>query len=579
MSDNIKKISKKKILFVQLDEELTTIFLRIEKNPYKEIYLVVPKRAALLQSIVNLKILKQKFLEIGKELAIITNDLNGMKLAHQAEIRVFDHWNIDEKSDVKESKDPETALLKPIAAAQNEIGDEIPSRLPKKKSSIFEIVRHIKGKEKGFSLRAYLADIKRNRMERKPLSLYLTPGKKRIVFGLLTTSAVLFFFIAYIALPGATILIEPASNVLTKAVNISLEPNPNDPRSLKSYEIETEVRYTISHPATGLITDDSKNASGNIRIINISGIDRPLVKATRFQTEDGIVFRLQEEVIVPAGSAESPGTLSVFVVADALDANGVAVGKRGNIPPSKFFLPGLLEDTRDKLYAETYETMTGGETVSRVKITEEDLIAAQLKLENELKGKVVPALRKDVLAQSNALGIEIKLLEDSDALIYGPALIELPYSLIGVEQENFELTGAMTLKGIAYNHEDLFSILKGEIISAQTPGKQLVSVDENTISLQVLEGASSTATFKITAQIQGIEEYEIDPDLEGGSALAEKIKDHVAGRSIEEAEAYIQNLPEVNSVEISVWPVWSPTIPNLSENIKIKSLSEEDAVE
>lgn len=579
MSDNIKKISKKKILFVQLDEELTAIFLRIEKNPYKEIYLVVPKRAALLQSIVNLKILKQKFLELGKELAIITNDLNGMKLAHQAEIRVFDHWNIDEESKEKVEKNPETALLKPIPATQNEVEDELPSRLPKKKSSIFEVVRNIKGKEKGFSLRTYLADIKRNRMERKPLSLYLTPGKKRWIFGLLTSSAVLFFFIAYVALPGATILIEPASNVLSKAVNITLEPNPSDPRSLKSYEIETEVRTTITHPATGLITDDSSNASGNLTIINISGIDRPLVKATRFQTEDGIVFRLQEEVTVPAGTPESPGTLVVYVLADALDANGVAVGERGNISASTFFLPGLLEDTRDKLYAESYDAMTGGETVSRVRITEEDLIAAQLKLENELKGRVVPALRKDALAQSNTLGIDIKLLEDSDALIYGPALIELPYNLIGVEQESFEVTGSMTLTGVAYNHQDLFSILKGEMVSAQTPGKQLISVEEDTISLQVLEGDSATATFKITAQIQGIEEYEIDPDLEGGNALAEKIKEHIAGKTVEEAEAYIQNLPEVNSVEISVWPVWSPTIPNLSENIKIKSLSEEAAVE
>ena len=581
MSDNIKKISKKKILFVQIDEELTSIFQRVEKLPYKEVYLVVPKRAVLLQSIVNLKILKQKMVEIEKDIAVITNDLNGMKLAHQAEIRVFDHWNIDDSSaESNASKnDPETALLKPIAATQNEVEEDLPSRLPKKKSSIFEVVRNIKGKDKGFSLRSYLADIKRNRMDKKPLNLYLTPGKKRWIFGLLGASLAVFFIIAYVALPGATITIEPASNVLTKAVNVTLEPSPSDPLSLKSYNISTEVEYTLNHPATGIITDDSSNASGNLTIINTSGVDRPLVKETRFQTQDGIVFRLQEEVIVPAGNATTPGTIVALVVADALDANGVAVGERGNVGATKFFLPGLREDTRDEHYGESYDAMTGGATVSRVQVTEDDLIAAQVQLEAELKEKVISGLRKEVLAQSNSLGVTLKLLEAAESLDYGPALIDLPYSLVGQELSTFDVTGSMSISGIAYNQEDLFNLLKTEIVATKTPGKLLVSVDENSVSLQILEVDEANHAFKITAQVQGIEEYEIDPDLEGGSKLAEKIKEHIAGKSVEEAKAYIQNLPEVNSVEISLWPVWSPSIPSLPENIKIVSTSNETSIE
>jgi hypothetical protein len=116
-------------------------------------------------------------------------------------------------------------------------------------------------------------------------------------------------------------------------------------------------------------------------------------------------------------------------------------------------------------------------------------------------------------------------------------------------------------------------------VATKTPGKLLVSVDENSVSLQILEVDEANHAFKITAQVQGIEEYEIDPDLEGGSKLAEKIKEHIAGKSVEEAKAYIQNLPEVNSVEISLWPVWSPSIPSLPENIKIVSTSNETSVE
>lgn len=579
MPENIKKISKKKILFIQIDEEITSVFERVEKLPYTEVYLVVPKRAVLLQSIVNLKILKQKLVDVGRQLAIITSDVNGMKLAHQAEIRVYDQWDGEEVPKNKEEKNIETALLRPIAATQNEVEDEVPSRLPKKKSSIFDVVRHLRGKEKGFSLRSYMADMKKNRLERKSLNLVLSPGRKRWIFGLLIASVVVFFTIAYVALPGATIAIEPASNVVNKAVNVVLEKNPSDPHSLKVYPVETAVEYTLSHSATGLITDNSKNASGNLTIINTSGVERPLVTQTRFQTEDGIVFRLQEEVVVPAGTVDNPGTLVAYVLADPLDANGVAVGERGNMPASRFFLPGLREDSRDTLYAESYDAMTGGSSDSRTEVSENDLVAAELELEKTLKEKALAALRKEVLSEIGVQGVDLKLLEDSQAITYGSPLIDLPYELLGQEMETFEVTGNMTISGVAYDREGLYSILKSETISTKTPGKQLISVDEDSMALKVLEADNLSLTYKITAQIQGIEEYEIDPELEGGSKLAEKIKEHVAGKSVEEAEAYIQNLPEVNSVEISLWPVWSPRIPTLSENIKIKSLSKEESLQ
>ena len=152
--------------------------------------------------------------------------------------------------------------------------------------------------------------------------------------------------------------------------------------------------------------------------------------------------------------------------------------------------------------------------------------------------------------------------------------VDLPYELLGQEVDSFEVKGTLKLSGVAYDSDALYELLKTELLSVQTPGKQIISVDKDSISLSVLEANVPADQYKITAQIQGVEEYEIDADLEGGAELNKKIKEHIAGKTIEEAEAYIQNLPEVNSVEIKVWPVWSPTIPSLPDNIKIKSLSE-----
>lgn len=571
MSDQLKKVSKKKILFVQIDEELTSVFEKIEKLPYKEIYLVVPKRSVLLQSIVNLKILKQKLEEIEKNIAIITNDPNGMKLALQAEIRVFDQWDLENDSaPAKEERDPNSALLKPIAATQNDVEDPLPSRLPKKKSSIFEVVRDLKHKDKGFSLRSYLADIKKNRLEHQ--AIRLSPGKKRWVIAFLLMSIFVFFIVVYVALPGATILIEPTSDVISKGLNVDLDTSPSDENSLQAYTIEAEVEESISHSASG-VENQGTNASGVITVINTSGVERPLIASTRFQTDAGIVFRIQSDITVPAGTPENPGKIDAQVLADDMDANGLPVGESGNIGPTRFFLPGLREDSRAELYGESSTPMAGGTSQVITRVTEEDLLAAEAKLTEKLNEVVLAELRKEVLSLGNSKGLNLKLIEDASALDFGTISVDLPYELVGQEMESFEVSGSLSVSGVSYDSDALYAILKQELLSVETPGKQVVSIDENSIFITVLEASLSSNSYKITAQIQGVEEYEIDPDLEGGAELTQKIIEHIAGKSVEEAEAYIQNLPEVNKVEIKIWPVWSPNIPSLPDNIKIKSLS------
>ena len=582
MTDKVKKVSKKKIIFVQIDEEITSIFERICEVPYKDIYLVVPKRAILLQSVVNLKILKQKLEDIEKTIAVITNDSNGMKLAHQAEIQVFDHFDLRKNKTTNKhtetENDSSSTLLKPINATSNEVNDASPHRLPKKKSSIFEVVRDLRGKENGFSLKSFLKDRKENKLNRESLNLYLPGGVKKFIMGLLLTSIVVFAFIAYVVLPGATLYIEPASEVITKGVNVTLTPNPNDPRELKTYAVESSIELSISHPASGILSEGA-NASGTLTIINEQALDQPLVQQTRLQSDEGIIFRLQNDVTVPAASGDTPGTVDVFVVADVTDVNGSAVGARGNIGPARFIIPGLREDTQALVYAESYGDMTGGETVISALVTEEDLMAARDKLEVQLKEKALASLRKEVLAEGNQYGIDLMLLEDSDIILYGNPIIDMPYEVVNQEMEDFEVSGTMSIEGVGYDRDALLSILKSEIVNAQTPSKQLIRIDEDSVSINVLEVNNSALIYKFTGSIQGVEEYEIDPDLEGGSNLSKKIKEHIAGLSVEEAEDYIQNLPEVNKVEIKIWPVWSPTIPSLPENIKIKSLSKEDAVE
>ncbi|MFA6973381.1 MAG: hypothetical protein WC238_01400 [Parcubacteria group bacterium] len=74
--------------YIDIDEEITSIVERLRKAQSTEIIIVVPKRALLIQSIVNLKLLKKEADNLQKELVIVTQDKLGKLLIEKTGIPV-----------------------------------------------------------------------------------------------------------------------------------------------------------------------------------------------------------------------------------------------------------------------------------------------------------------------------------------------------------------------------------------------------------------------------------------------------------------------------------------------------------
>jgi hypothetical protein len=97
----------------------------------------------------------------------------------------------------------------------------------------------------------------------------------------------------------------------------------------------------------------------------------------------------------------------------------------------------------------------------------------------------------------------------------------------------------------------------------------LYQIDEDSLSYKVIETNDPAGKVKITATLKGIEEYDISPDRQNGELLIKTIKEHVLNMDIEEAELWIQNLPQIDKVNIDSWPAWAPSMPGIPDNIKI----------
>jgi hypothetical protein len=74
--------------YIDIDEEITSIVDRLRKAKLQEIVVVVPKRALLIQSIVNLKLLKKEAEHLKRQIILVTQDKLGKLLIEKAGIAV-----------------------------------------------------------------------------------------------------------------------------------------------------------------------------------------------------------------------------------------------------------------------------------------------------------------------------------------------------------------------------------------------------------------------------------------------------------------------------------------------------------
>jgi hypothetical protein len=214
--------------------------------------------------------------------------------------------------------------------------------------------------------------------------------------------------------------------------------------------------------------------------------------------------------------------------------------------------------------------MTGGVTAYSSYVAKEDIEAAKSKLSETLFKAVEEELGKEVVKKNDLADADYILLVGEKAVTTSVVTVNPTDGLEGKDLEQFQVSGSLTAFGYCYSKSEMINLLTQELLLKKSPQKKLVKINENTVTYRIFEEDSAASKIKVTANIKGIEEFDIDPSKENGARLITKIKEHILGKSIEEAKNYIQNLPDINTVEIESWPAWSPTIPTVPDNIKVE---------
>jgi hypothetical protein len=592
-------------IYLETDEEITSIIDRLRESEANEIILVIPKGSELFKSVVNLKLIKKQTDKFKKQISIVTIDKAGLNLAKQAGFSVSDqikkdgekhidfteNEGVNKKSDIKNNSDKKIAqdeiyasspqplkrIIEPTASSfikntaiknkilglsnsknnrLNKFSDII--RKDKKQNEVLKIKRikenNIKNEARANELfaRKEIPKIEMPEVKKKKKTVVLLPSlsaKFFLVF--LAFCAIVTLGAAFLILPSADIAITPKTEPLTINLDVIIDKNISETNletsKIPGQIISVEKEASQEFPATGIKKMEEK-AKGIVTIYNEwDSSSQILVKTTRFLSKEGKLFRTIKTVTVPGFSRingdDIPGTIDVEVIADE-------PGEDFNIDSTSFTIPGLSGTTKySSIYGRSKEPMAGG-IVGEVKIvSEKDIEEAknflavifQEKAKNQLKEETPDGLE----TMENSSHEEIVESNSSAAA--------------GDQADKFTQFVKVKSSVLAFGEEDLKDFAAKNLIKNAAEEREIIG-GAMEISYGKAEIDFEAGQMIIPVHIEALAAWKINED---------EIKNQILGKNEGEIRNYLQDKNEIKRAKVSFWPFWVKRVPRSANKINL----------
>jgi len=578
--------------YLEPDEDFFSIIDRIKRSRDIRIVLMAPAGLGALRSIINLRILKDESLSLGKEIAVITSDSLINKLAKQINLAVAEKIK-EEPKEVEWEEKREKEFERKITSGKKVISDIVAKKQPMRPVQPKKIVkqpeptedlyeplmeeaveepegeefRDLGDKEQHFDelfvkKRQEESKLKKEQKIEEPQYNYYREEKEaapRMKF--FTFKKAIWMLVAllilgggafvYFILPKAAVAINPQKEAvdfeaeLLADKNISAANPENSTVPAQVFQVETEDSRTF--PTTGE-KDVSEKAHGLVTVYNqFSSSDQTLVKTTRFRSEDGKIFRLTDTVVIPGATIEDGKIIasSKQVYVEAEEA-----GDAYNIGPGKFVIPGFEGTAKfTAFYGVSNNAMAGGAKGKMKVATKDDIDGATQIVQAELKNKAKDEFSKSIPA-------ELKLLEGSENLEITQSSSSLQADQPG---ESFTISVKAKAWGLAFKESDVMSVINQTISSKIAADKFLI---QSSIKLSYTNVKTDTVkgTANFICQVEAQAGYNIDEA---------KLKSDLAGKNEVEVRQFLGNLAGVDSAKVTFWPFWVKHIPSNQNKITI----------
>jgi hypothetical protein len=563
----------KDTIYIDIDDEITGIIDKVRGSSSKVTALVLPKRAGVFQSIVNMKLLKRAADEANKNLVLITAEAGLLPLAGAAGIHVAKTLNskpaipaapkleetadeaIDEAGEVTAANAGDQPVGKLAEQPPSDNGvetlqlddDELPEDAAAKPPT--------PKKPKDFAAGAGAADKAakgKGKGKGKSGSKFKIPNfgtfRKKLIFGgIILFLLILALILGLIVLPKATI------NVKTDATNIPAELNLNlsttetqldtssDTPTVPAKLASEQKTFSQQVPTTGQKNHGNK-ASGNVTITNCSD-DITLPAGTGFSS-GGNTYISQQSVTVPASNFNSHSQCKNDGKA-TVNVQAQSGGSSSNLPSGATF---TISGGSSNLSAQG-DTISGGTDNIVQTVNQNDITNAKAKI----------ATNDD--AQKKALQNDLKSQgQFAITSTFSPGTPNVTQSAgVGDVANNVTVTEVITYTMFGAKEKDLDKLVDGAVKNQVDTSKQTI-LSEGLDTAVFGVNTSSTTGAQLTLQTTAV----VGPDLNVAA-----IKQSAFGKKPADVKSQLQGNPDVTDVNVKLSPFWVSSVPKKASKVKV----------
>jgi len=546
----------KETVYVDVDDEITGIIDRVTSSKAKVVALVLPKRAAVLQSIVNMKLLKRTAETAGKNLVLITSEgsllpLAGLVGLHVAatpttkpEIPVAPTVPSDEAEAVDEPLDivdgtaavgddfdPEAAAATPIGKLAADADDSI---LMSDDGSEEETPSDVDTEDEATDVA-------------KPNKKLKVPSFNKFKLGVILGIVALILIItgwvfAAVVLPKAGVAITTDSTTVNTDTSITLDTTAKtvdtDNAILPATAQAVTKTYSQDTPTTGQKNNGAK-ASGTVYFaLKDCTYDSVTIPAGSGVSANGNTYITQAEVALSSvkvagkcnpSSVQSMWSATVKVIAISGGAkfnsdSGTAVTVSSSVTGSSSVTAkvnqAIAGGTDDIVKIVAQADIDNAKT----KLTSDNTSAVQSELESGLKAKGLMPVSSSIVAGDQQVTSSVSVGSAADSV---KVTVSVPYTMLGIKKADKK----------QHVTEDGVDAAKFTQQNAATP-------------------TSATVQVKVRS-------------VAGPSLDAEQIRKQVAGKKSGEIQDELGSLPGVTDVKVAYSPFWVSTAPKNTTKITI----------
>lgn len=549
----------KETIYVDIDDEITVIIDKVRGSSQKIVALVLPKRATMLQSIVNMKLLKRTADDAKKHLVLITTEAGLLPLA--GGVGLYVAKNLQSKPEIPEvpgiqdmPDDIEEALTMddeksaPKVDKSQAVGDLAAGTI-----SAAAVEDTIDLDDAGDDANMPASAPESAKKAKKSRGQFKIPNFNRFRLMLILGIAALILLIGgwilcFNVLPKATILVKTNASNITNDVTITLSTTATttSASALPAQVQQTSKSYSQQVPATGQ-KDNGTKASGQVTL--------------------ALTDCSQDQVTVPAGTGLSSNGLT-FITQQSATLNSVKIG--GKCQNSNFTsvstatVPVVSQNNGDKynVPAGSYTVggysnvsgngtaMTGG-TSNIVKIVQQsDIDDAKQKI----TGQDTSAIKQQLMSALQAAG-----LTPIQATFQAGAPAPTQTANAGDQADAVTVNETVNYTMFGAKQTDLHSLVEANVKKQIDPSKQVL-----------LDDGLSQATYTVQSQDNSKAVVALqDTAIAGPDLRVDALKPQVAGKKAADAESVIKANPGVTDVSVSYSPFWVSAIPKNTSKITI----------